>query len=504
MPESHLYDIFLSYSSKDRAVVHELAEKLKSDGLRVWLDAWVIKPGDNIPAAIEHGLEKSRVLVLCMSENAFGSDWPRLESGTFRFRDPLNRQRRFVPVRLDEAQVPGTLAQFLYVDYRSRDSADYSRLLEACRSTSPTGIEGLATALEPTKAVSARASPAPMGSRPHSQHHHHSTHRWDLIIAFTAGVIAAAVIFMSIRADPPADSNRTLIIRIVLAGAMAVFGAAVPGLLNVKAQPRKREIRAGSAIALAAIAFFFAPYANPVPPVSPPPHATEFGNATAQLASVVRAAGTAIESQLRSSRSPNSRTDADRFHEAWRPRQAVVEQLVQYSDRFASTYYSASSDEQIGKLADDLLAIASAAGMVMPSDSTASIKADLAAMVYNNILQTRTAPTIAESLGPADRTLAGIARYLESQSKSLRELIESSRDNARDQAEADSIALHIDQQFGLQVRVVEAADAAVTEWSRTHNRLVQLTGEPNPVSLDSLRQATSTLRERIEQCERGE
>jgi hypothetical protein len=52
-----------------------LAERLQKDGLRVWFDEWVLKPGDSIPAQIEDGLEHSRVLVLCMSTNAFGSDW---------------------------------------------------------------------------------------------------------------------------------------------------------------------------------------------------------------------------------------------------------------------------------------------------------------------------------------------------------------------------------------------------------------------------------------------
>jgi hypothetical protein len=38
------------------------------------------------------------VLVLCMSTNAFGSDWAQLEYQTFRFRGPLNKERRFVPL----------------------------------------------------------------------------------------------------------------------------------------------------------------------------------------------------------------------------------------------------------------------------------------------------------------------------------------------------------------------------------------------------------------------
>jgi len=76
----------------------------------------VLKPGDSIPAKIEEGLEHSRVLVLCMSANAFGSDWAQLEAGTFRFRDPLNQERRFIPLRLDDTPVKGSLTQFLYIN----------------------------------------------------------------------------------------------------------------------------------------------------------------------------------------------------------------------------------------------------------------------------------------------------------------------------------------------------------------------------------------------------
>lgn len=53
-----VYDVFLSYSSKDKATVHPLAERLRDDGLHVWLDEWEIRPNDRIPVKIEEGLEK--------------------------------------------------------------------------------------------------------------------------------------------------------------------------------------------------------------------------------------------------------------------------------------------------------------------------------------------------------------------------------------------------------------------------------------------------------------
>ena len=85
--------------------MRKVAERLRKDGLRVWFDEWEIKPGASFPAKIEEGLEQSRVLVLCMSANAFGSDWALLEAGTFRFSDPLNKQIGFDGERMDVMSV---------------------------------------------------------------------------------------------------------------------------------------------------------------------------------------------------------------------------------------------------------------------------------------------------------------------------------------------------------------------------------------------------------------
>ncbi len=53
MPDEFPYDVFLSHSAKDKAVVRPLAERLRAGGVKVWFDEWVLKPGDSIPAKIE-------------------------------------------------------------------------------------------------------------------------------------------------------------------------------------------------------------------------------------------------------------------------------------------------------------------------------------------------------------------------------------------------------------------------------------------------------------------
>ncbi|HKV36105.1 MAG TPA: TIR domain-containing protein [Pyrinomonadaceae bacterium] len=133
MVEHFRFDVFLSHSANDKLVVRPIAERLRDAGLNVWFDEWVLEPGDDVSAKIEEGLERSRALVLCVSKNAVGSERAQLESQTLRFRDPLNSERRFVVVRLDDTELKDSLGQVQYIDLRSPDNVEaYARLREIC------------------------------------------------------------------------------------------------------------------------------------------------------------------------------------------------------------------------------------------------------------------------------------------------------------------------------------------------------------------------------------
>jgi small GTP-binding protein len=131
--EKFAFDVFLSHSPKDKPAVRELAERLRKDGLRVWFDEWVIQPGDMIGLKVEEGLQTARTLLLVMSPNAFASDWVTLERHTVLFRDPTNKSRRFIPLLLEQADIPDILNQYLYIDWQERGEEQYVRLLAACR-----------------------------------------------------------------------------------------------------------------------------------------------------------------------------------------------------------------------------------------------------------------------------------------------------------------------------------------------------------------------------------
>src|SRR5581483_3563807 len=133
MTKKFSFDVFLSHNSRDKARVRRLAERLKRARLRVWFDEWIIKPGDDIYLAIEHGLEAARVQVLCLSPAALGSDWVALERSTVLFRDPSNVDRRFIPLLLADCELPDALRRYKYVDFRQEEDAAFEELLSACR-----------------------------------------------------------------------------------------------------------------------------------------------------------------------------------------------------------------------------------------------------------------------------------------------------------------------------------------------------------------------------------
>ena len=101
--------------------------------MRVWLDECVIQAGDIIALKVDEGLEQSRVLLLCISPAALASGWVALERYTAVHRAPANADRRFIPLLLDECDLPDTLAKYKYVDFRKESEEAFAEVLATSR-----------------------------------------------------------------------------------------------------------------------------------------------------------------------------------------------------------------------------------------------------------------------------------------------------------------------------------------------------------------------------------
>ncbi len=114
------YDVFLSHNSKDKAAVEKIAKKLKSVGIRPWLDKWDLVPGDRITKALERAIESIPCGVLFFGPADVGN-WHIMEIDAY-LEEWAARKGRFVPVILPgvegKPELPMFVRQALWVDMR--------------------------------------------------------------------------------------------------------------------------------------------------------------------------------------------------------------------------------------------------------------------------------------------------------------------------------------------------------------------------------------------------
>ncbi len=74
------YDVFISHASEDKdAIVRPMANALVAEGLVVWYDEFELRIGDSLRRKIDHGLAKSRVGLVVVSEAFMAKGWTNYE-----------------------------------------------------------------------------------------------------------------------------------------------------------------------------------------------------------------------------------------------------------------------------------------------------------------------------------------------------------------------------------------------------------------------------------------
>ncbi len=128
------YDVFLSHNSKDKAAVEEIARKLKSVGIRPWLDKWDLTGGDTIADALEKAIKSIHCAAIFFGPADKGN-WHLLEIRSY-VEAWAKKQARMIPVILpeapDEPELPLWLRQPLWVnmrDWKQEDSDAFYRLV---------------------------------------------------------------------------------------------------------------------------------------------------------------------------------------------------------------------------------------------------------------------------------------------------------------------------------------------------------------------------------------
>ena len=102
------HDVFISYSSKDKAAADAACNVLERNGVRVWMAQRDILPGVGWAESLIGAINTARVMVLVYSSNANTS--PQIEREVER---AINKGLPVVPFRVEDVAPSATLEYFI-------------------------------------------------------------------------------------------------------------------------------------------------------------------------------------------------------------------------------------------------------------------------------------------------------------------------------------------------------------------------------------------------------
>lgn len=120
MPHEPLfeYDVFISYSSKDKVWVRgELLKRLENAGLTVFIDFRDFTRGAPSIREMERGVTKSRKTLLILTPAYIASEWCEIEHIMSSTLGPANRDLRMIPLLKAECDRPLRIATLTYIDF---------------------------------------------------------------------------------------------------------------------------------------------------------------------------------------------------------------------------------------------------------------------------------------------------------------------------------------------------------------------------------------------------
>jgi TIR domain len=92
------YDVFVSYSSRDTAIVSRVVKDLSQAGLTVWWDQSSIRPAERIREAINRGIQNSATVLIFISSKSLESRWVLNELDAAMLKEISERKPLVFPV----------------------------------------------------------------------------------------------------------------------------------------------------------------------------------------------------------------------------------------------------------------------------------------------------------------------------------------------------------------------------------------------------------------------
>lgn len=109
--------LFLSHNCMDKEIVEPFANRLAEVFGRdnVFYDSWSIQPGDGVIDKMDEGLTRLHHFFFFVSGDSLKSKMVKLEWQNALIK-AMKNDIKFIPIRLDQSEMPAILKQILYLD----------------------------------------------------------------------------------------------------------------------------------------------------------------------------------------------------------------------------------------------------------------------------------------------------------------------------------------------------------------------------------------------------
>lgn len=139
------YDVALSFAGEDRAYVEQVAESLRTLGIRVFYDVYeeAVLWGKDLYVHLREVYQcHSRFTVMFISKHYAAKLWTSHERQSAQARAFGESREYILPARFDDSEVPGLPPTVGYIDLRKKSPLELSTLIvEKLRTTSTNYID---------------------------------------------------------------------------------------------------------------------------------------------------------------------------------------------------------------------------------------------------------------------------------------------------------------------------------------------------------------------------
>lgn len=131
-----MIQVFLSHSRHDDKLAIRIAKDLKKENIKAWLYEWEILVGESISSEIQRALDKSKFIIVLLTNESIKSSWVQKEWQSLLYREVQTNEFTVLPIKGDKCKIPTLLQDKYYADISSNYDKGVRELITSIKQKS--------------------------------------------------------------------------------------------------------------------------------------------------------------------------------------------------------------------------------------------------------------------------------------------------------------------------------------------------------------------------------